>query len=54
MVKVASQQSLGKDEEKSTASRIYGMGLMMILPKYWYGKPTFLTQTGKESDTDGF
>jgi len=53
MVKAGSQQVLGKDGEKSTATRSHGMGLVMTLPKEWEGPPAFSTSTGKESDTCG-
>ena len=41
MVKSGSQQVLGKDGEKSTATRSHGMGLVMTLPKEWEGPPAF-------------
>ena len=52
-VKEGSQQVLGKDGEKSTATRSHGMGLVMTLPKEWEGPLAFSTSTGKESDTCG-
>ena len=53
MVKSGSQQVIGKYEEKYTATRIHGMGLVITLPKEWDGPPAFSTSTGKESDTCG-
>ena len=44
---------IGKDGEKSTATRSHGMGLVITLPKEWYGPPTFSTSVGKKSDTCG-
>ena len=51
--KTGSQQVLGKDGEKYTATRSHGTGLVMTLPKEFDGPYAFLTSTGKESDTCG-
>ena len=48
MGKAGSQQVLGKDREKSTATRSHGMGLVMTLPKEWDETPEFSNSTGKE------